>query len=123
MDVSFRNKKLRLNIFDNLQGPLMDSCFKVDTFEDFIEEATPKISIQEALESCLAHFGVDDFDINGYCEEVNSLLDTSHNETTPLWITKYEPLPEYQMAPVSESPIEFEQKLLPDTPIDTIPMN
>ena len=123
MDVSFGNKKLRLNIFGDSQGPLTDSCFKVDTSEDFIEEATTKVSTQDALETCLAYFGVDDFNINGYFEEVNSLLDTSHNETTLLWIIKYEPLPDYPITPMSESPTELEEKSLPDAPIDTLPMN
>ena len=55
MDVSFGNKKLRLNVFGASQGPSMDSCFEVNILEDIIEDATPTILAPDPLYTCLAH--------------------------------------------------------------------
>ena len=93
IDVSFENKKLRLNVFGASQGPSIDSCFEVDTLEDIIEDATPTILAPDPLDTCLAHFGVYDFE--GYMKEVNTLLDTPHDKTIPPWTIKYEPLPTF----------------------------
>ena len=83
MDVSFENKKLRLNIFGATQRPLMDSYFEINKLKDIIEEATPIILTQDSLDICLAHFRVDNFDLEGYIQEVNTLLDTSQTKTLP----------------------------------------
>ena len=50
---------------------------------DIIEEATPIIFSQNSLNPCLAHFGVDDFNEDGYIIEVNDqvvrpILKSSH---------------------------------------------
>ena len=114
MDVSFGNKKLRLNVFGASQGPSMDSCFEVDTLEDIIEDATPIILAPDPLDTCLAHFGVYDFE--EYMKEVNTLLDTPHDKTTPPWTIKYEPLPTLASTPIVpslESPPTLELKPLP----------
>ena len=109
MDVSFGNKKLRLNIFDASQGPSTDSCFTINTLEDTTEEATPIILAQDPLEACLAHFNMDSFDIDGYMKEVNVLLEPP--TTTPPWIQKYEPIPSFLDMP-RESPPTIEQEPL-----------
>ena len=93
IDVSFGNKKLRLNVFGASQRPSMDSCFEVDTLEDIIEDAIHTILAPDPLDTCLAHFGVYDFE--GYMKEVNILLDTPYDKTTPPWTIKYEPLPTF----------------------------
>ena len=41
---------------------------------NIIEEATPIILSQNSLNLCLAHFGIDDFDEDGYITEVNDLV-------------------------------------------------
>ena len=82
MDVSFGNKKLRLNVFSASQGPSMDSCFEIDTFEDIIEEATSMIFAHDFWDTHLTYFGVDDCDMEGGSEEVNILVDTSSDEIT-----------------------------------------
>ena len=55
MDISFGNKKLRLNVFGATQRPSMDSCFEINTLDDIIEEATPLVLSQDPLDTCLAH--------------------------------------------------------------------
>ena len=101
MDVTFGNKELRLNMFGASQGPSMDSCFEVDTLEDIIEDATPTILAPDPLDTCLAHFGVYDFE--GYMKEVNTLLDTPHDKITPPWTIKYEPLLTLASTPIVPS--------------------
>ena len=107
----------------------MDSCFEVDTLEDIIEDATPIILAPDPLDTCLAHFGVCDFE--EYMKKVNILLDTPHDKTTPPWTIKYEPLPTLASTPIVsslEAPPTLELKPLPAMlkyvflrPNDTLP--
>ena len=83
-----------------------------------IREDTPTILSQDSLDPYLAHFGVDDFDIEGYIQEVNTLLDTPYDKTTLPWTIKYEPLPMLASTPIApslESPPILELKSLPTT--------
>ena len=93
MDVSFGNKKLRLNMFSTSQGSSMDSYFEIDTFEDIIEETTSMIFAHDFRDTHLTQFGVDDCDMEGGSEEVNILVDTSSDEITLHQTIKYELLP------------------------------
>ena len=120
MDVSFGNKKLRLNVFSASQGPSMDSYFKIDTFEDIIEEATSTIFVHDFRDTHLMHFGVDDYDMEGGSEEINTLLDTSNIKITLFWTIKYEPLSALANTPTVpslESPPALELKPLPATQV------
>ena len=75
MDVSFENKKLSLNIFNTAQGPPTFDHGEINLLEKIIEDKTPTLLNSDPLQVCLAHFGVDDFDINEYIKEVNALLE------------------------------------------------
>ena len=92
MDMSFENKKLRLNIFNATQGPPIEDYSKVNMLETIIEEAKPIIFSQDSLHVCLGHFDVDNFDLDEYTEEVNALLESSNSKTTPPWTVKYDQL-------------------------------
>ena len=83
MDISFGNKKLRLNVFNAFQGSQTDSCFEMDILKDIMEEATPIILSQNLLQTYLAHFRMDDFDVNRYVDKVNALLDTPYSKNIP----------------------------------------
>ena len=82
MDISFGNKRLRLNICNASLGSPIDDYGKVNMLEEIEEEATPTILLQDSLYVCLAHFRIDDFDVNGYIEEVNVLLEPPTSSTT-----------------------------------------
>ena len=88
----------------------MDSCFIIDTLEDSTEEATPIILAQDLLEACLAHFNMDSFDIDGYMEKVNVLLEPPI--FTPPWIQKYEPMPSFLNIPIESPPTIKQEPLL-----------
>ena len=82
MDVSFGNKKLRLNIFNVAQGPPTFDHGEINLLEEVLEDKTPTLLDPDLLQACLAHFGVDDFDIDEYTKEVNALLEPPNFSTT-----------------------------------------
>ena len=90
-------------MFDASQGPQTESSFEVDINEDLTEEATPLILLQDPLEVCLAHFRMDDFDVDGYIDEMNTLLEPPTSKTTLPWTIKYEPFPELASIPITPS--------------------
>ena len=61
--------------------------------KDIIGEATPKRISQDPLHTCWDPFGVDDFDLDGYIENVHTLLKPSNFSITAPWVKKYELLP------------------------------
>ena len=83
-----------------------------------IEEATPIIFPHDSLNFYLAHFGMDDFDIDEYITEVNTL----YPKTTPFWIQKYEPPLSPPIAPLLESPTILELKSLSDASTTILPV-
>ena len=85
-----------------------------------IEEATPIILPQDSLNLCLAHFEMDNFDVDGHIIEINDLVDTSYPKTISLWIEKYESSPSPPIALLLESPSTLELKPLLDAPTDTL---
>ena len=84
MDVSFGNKKLRLNIFNASLGPPVYNHNEINLLEEVIEDKAPALLNSDPLQACLIHFGMDNFDINGYTEEIHALLESSNFSTTPL---------------------------------------
>ena len=90
MDVPFGNKMLRLNIFNAAQGPPTFDHGEINLLEEVVEDKTLILLNSNPLQVCLAHFGVDDFDIDGYTREVNALLEPSNFSTTPPWTVKHE---------------------------------
>ena len=90
-------------------------CFEIDTFEDIIKEAISMIFAHDSLDTHLAHFGVDDCDMEEGSKKINTLIDTSNAETTLSWTIKYEPLPVLANTPTPlslESPPVLELKPL-----------
>jgi len=87
-NLSFENKKLRLIVFNAITGPQSDEFNKVNVLEELVKETTPNMPSQDLLQACLAHFDMDRFDIDGYMDEVNTLLKPPRS--TPSWTMKYE---------------------------------
>ena len=77
MNVSFGNRKLRLNVFNAIMGSQSDEFSEVNILKGLVEEATPTTPSYDLLEAYLAHFNRDNFDIDGYMAEVNALLEPS----------------------------------------------
>ena len=84
MDVSFENKKLRLNIFNASLGPPVYDHNEINLLEEVIEDKAPALLNSDPLQACLTHFGMDNFDINGYTEEIHALLEPPNFSTPPL---------------------------------------
>jgi hypothetical protein len=111
MEISFRNIKVRLNIFNAFQHALdQNECFFVDTIKEYVEDSLPSLLADDPLEACLAHFGFEDFNTNQYIEEVHDLLETvASADFHPLRLTSSTP-----PVPSLESPPKLELKPLLD---------
>ena len=84
---------------------------------NIIEKITPIILPQDSSDPYLAHFGVDDFDVDGYITKTNDLVDMHYPKTILLWIEKYELSSNPPIALLLESPSVLDLKLLPDAPL------
>lgn len=112
MDISFRNRKLRLNVFNSFQGPQVDCCFKINVLENKTEKASLS---RDPLHECLAYFNVDAFDIDEYIDEVNNFIDMPYSLATPPSIEKYGTLPDLSNTSLASSLLSaLELELLPD---------
>ena len=136
MYVSFGNKKLRLNIFNTLQGPLTYDHDEINMLEEVAENEMKKGSMPldplnnemekgsmplDPLYECLAHFNVDAFDIAGYTNEENNLIDIPFYLDTPYWIEKYGIMPDLSNTPsVSSLSLVLELEPLPDLQNDNL---
>ena len=86
--------------------------------DGIVEEALPFILIKDPLEACLAHFGFENFDIDGSIEEANVLLNSSSTPDFPPWKARFESLPPLSREPATPSlvtPPTLELKPLPAT--------
>ncbi|XP_043717572.1 uncharacterized protein LOC122665485 [Telopea speciosissima] len=103
MDISFGNKKLRLNIFNASLGPYReDECFALDMIDEVL----------------VMSYGAEGFDEEAYTTEVNAMLDLKPFSGQPPWTYRYEPLPPLATSPKPsslESPPQLELKPLPHT--------
>jgi hypothetical protein len=113
MEISFKNMKVRLNIFTTFQhAPDQNECFFLDNIEEYVEDSLPSL-----LEACLTHFGFEDFDTDQYIEEVHDFLETAASaDFHPQGVLK-DPLPltsSTPPVPSLKSPPKLELKPLPD---------
>jgi hypothetical protein len=117
MEVIFADMKVRLNIFNAFQHPSDTSeCFLLDMIEDAVEDTLPHLLMKDPLEACLTHFDFEDFNMEHYVDEVNSLLDTAAAIDVPPWRLPNESLPSTLGIPHIPSPIsppKLELKQLP----------
>ncbi|XP_074342937.1 uncharacterized protein LOC141680673 [Apium graveolens] len=113
MKITFGNMTIDLNIFHvgNQPNDYFDQHMEINLIDKILDHET--MSIDDALDFCLNHFGQNwvDFD---YTNEVNEMLEstipTTNQEPEPL------PLSLYQASePVEPSPPELELKPLPNT--------
>ncbi|XP_043717595.1 uncharacterized protein LOC122665506 [Telopea speciosissima] len=118
MDISFGNKKLRLNIFNASLGPYReDECFALGMIDEAVSQYTSQILANDPLQLVMS-YGAEGFDEEAYTEEVNAMLELKHSSGQPPWTYRYEPLPPLATSPKPsslESPPQLELKPLPHT--------
>jgi hypothetical protein len=86
--------------------------------EETVKDTLPHLLIKDPLEACLSHFDFEDFDIEHYVGEVNSLLDNMAAIDFPPWKVPKELLPSTSGIPPIPSlisPPKLELKQLPAT--------
>ena len=74
---------MRLNIFNTSQGPPVYNHKEINMLEEVVDTKLLILFDSNPLHACLAHFEIDDFDIDEYTKEVNMLLEPSNFYTTP----------------------------------------
>ncbi|XP_071739521.1 uncharacterized protein [Rutidosis leptorrhynchoides] len=114
MDISFGNRKMRINIFNSLHTPDVHECYRIDVIDELVEKHTSHLITNDPVEIfCLGN----EEDVE--CEEVKAveLAVASRMDTRlPPWTHKYEPLPksiDTNTRPSLESPPTLELKPLP----------
>nr|GFB14242.1 hypothetical protein [Tanacetum cinerariifolium] len=51
MDIAFGNRKLRINVFNSLNSPILNDCYHVDTIDECIQTHTPSMNLDHTLEN------------------------------------------------------------------------
>nr|GEY80149.1 putative reverse transcriptase [Tanacetum cinerariifolium] len=51
MDITFGNRKLRLNVFNSLNSPISNDCYHIDTIDECIQTHTPSMNLDRTLEN------------------------------------------------------------------------
>nr|GEV98103.1 hypothetical protein [Tanacetum cinerariifolium] len=51
MDITFGNKKLRLNVFNSLNSPISNDYYHIDTIDECIQTHTPSMNLDRTLEN------------------------------------------------------------------------
>ncbi|XP_071687196.1 uncharacterized protein [Rutidosis leptorrhynchoides] len=68
MDISFGNRKMRINIFNSLHAPNVHECYQVDVIDELVEKHTSHLITNDPVEVfCLG----DEEDVE--CEEVKAV--------------------------------------------------
>ena len=112
MDISFENKKVKLNIFNATQGPSKDKDYfiidLIDIIQESVEESLTLILTKDPIFTCLVYFDIDEFKCDSYTREVNTLLDSPNSSNLSPWTIRYERLLDL----AKESMLIFIQSLL-----------
>ncbi|XP_071712510.1 uncharacterized protein [Rutidosis leptorrhynchoides] len=114
MDISFGNRKMRINIFNSLHTPDVHECYRIDVIDELVEKHTSHLITNDPVEIfCLSN----EEDVE--CEEVKAeelAVASTMDARLPPWTHKYEPLPksiDTNTRPSLESPPTLELKPLP----------
>nr|KAJ0198196.1 hypothetical protein LSAT_V11C700362320 [Lactuca sativa] len=104
MDISFGNRKLRINIFNTFPNSPSDyECYRMDVVDDLVHHFTPKILHPDPLEFFLSNYRVE-------------VLDLDDIKMRPPWSYHVEKLPTSfsdPLKPSLEEPPTLELKTLP----------
>ncbi|XP_071708611.1 uncharacterized protein [Rutidosis leptorrhynchoides] len=91
MDISFRNRKMRINIFNSFHAPCVHGCYQVDIVDEQVEKHASHLITHDVVENfCLG----DEDDVE--CEEVKVAelaIASTMDSRLPPWTHKSEPLP------------------------------
>ncbi|XP_031279110.1 uncharacterized protein LOC116137556 [Pistacia vera] len=123
MEVSFGNRKLRLNVFNAGLGLMHEDdnkCFMVDAIDSLVEAHAPHMLCDDAIYTLMNLFveEISSLSVVFEIQEVSAYMARLPTLERRSWNIKYEPLPPLSKTtqPRSiESPPVLELKVLPDT--------
>ncbi|XP_028070065.1 uncharacterized protein LOC114272538 [Camellia sinensis] len=133
MEVLFGNMQVKMDVFQASEHPSNDSeCCTVDMVNELMEDILPFTLLIDPLETCLTHFGFENFEIDRSIEKVNILLDFAPHMNLQLWKSQIELLSTLSnelAVPSIVTPPKLELKPLPASlkyyflgPNDTLPV-
>ncbi|XP_071742099.1 uncharacterized protein [Rutidosis leptorrhynchoides] len=114
MDISFGNRKMRINIFNSLHAPCVHKCYQVDVIDEQVKKHASHLITNDVVE--VFYFGDED---ETECEEVKAVelaIASTIDSRLPQWTHKYEPFPmsiDTNTKPSLESPSNLELKRFP----------
>nr|XP_043639415.1 uncharacterized protein LOC122610495 [Erigeron canadensis] len=114
MDISFGNKKLRINIFNSLSASITNDCYVIDAINEQVQKPATRMLKDDVFEC----FYADDEDLLEV-EEVNVIekaVASTLDSKMPSWSYKFDPLPhriDTATKPSFETPHTLELKPLP----------
>nr|KAJ0201457.1 hypothetical protein LSAT_V11C600325610 [Lactuca sativa] len=116
MDISFGNKKLRINIFNTFpNSPSAYECYRVDVVDDLVHQFTPKILHSDPLELFLSNDRDEVLDLEDI-KMVEEAFENAIEKERPPWSHQVEKLPTSfsdPLKPSLEEPPTLELKTLP----------
>nr|GFA27146.1 hypothetical protein [Tanacetum cinerariifolium] len=115
MDITFGNKKLRLNAFNYVNSLTINECYQVDVIEEEVQNHAPRTLKVDPLELYLTYENEEILDV-AEVQEIQECLVSSLDHQRPSWSYKVEPLPanfDTTTKPSLEVPPTLELKPLP----------
>lgn len=116
MDISFGNRKLRINVFNNFpNSPSDHECYRVDVIDDLVHQFTSKILNSDPLEFFLSNDRDEVLDFEDIKTVENEFANAVKQERPP-WSHQFEKLPTNFSEPLKPSldqPPTLELKTLP----------
>nr|KAJ0198124.1 hypothetical protein LSAT_V11C700385840 [Lactuca sativa] len=116
MDISFGNRKLRINIFNTFPiSPSDYECYRVDEVDDLVHQFTPKILHPDTLEFFLSNDRDEVLELDEI-KMVEEAFENSIEQERPPWSYQVKKLPTSfsdPLKPFLEEPPTLELKTLP----------
>ncbi|GKA36459.1 putative nucleotidyltransferase, ribonuclease H [Tanacetum coccineum] len=115
MNITFGNKKLRLNVFNSVNSPTMNECYQVDVIDEEVQKHTPRTLKDDPLDFYLTGENEEILNV-AEVQEIQECLVSSLDHQRPPWSYKVEPLPanfDTATKPSLEVPPTLELKPLP----------
>ncbi|GJU15779.1 putative nucleotidyltransferase, ribonuclease H [Tanacetum coccineum] len=92
MNITFGNKKLRLNVFNSVNSPTMNECYQVDVIDEEVQKYTPRTLKDDPLDFYLTSENEEILNV-AEVQEIQECLVSSLDHQRPPWSYKVEPLP------------------------------
>nr|GEZ28902.1 hypothetical protein [Tanacetum cinerariifolium] len=115
MDITFGNKKLRLDVFNSVNSPTMNECYQVDVIDEEVQKHAPRMLKDDPLNLYLTCENEEILNV-AEAQEIQECLVSSLNHQRLHWSYKVEPFPanfDTATKPSLKVPLTLDLKPLP----------